>query len=271
MTTTPAPRHSGESCGLSRICARRLAIGVVGSVAVLGACTTTETDTPGNAETDRIAQVVADAISHPRQKTADGLVRAALATNAGQDGRLVVIAADDIEADELTDPLARVVLRVHLDGTQSGFASDRPITACYDAEFNFYGIIDQPRRTDCPSPDPEPIIPPPTSPDGPGATLPPDAPARLQAALDGLSEAERTDPAVVLATVDALALTDMAPEVAAGHNAIGVAVSSGDDCLLARLARVVEVWTPPRIYLQPGESGCDANAAAAGDAQRPPH
>jgi hypothetical protein len=63
----------------------------------------------------------------------------------------------------------------------------------------------------------------------------------------------------------------MTPEIAAGHNAIGVAVSSGDDCLLARLAGVVEVWIPPRIYLQRGESGCDANAAAAGDAQQPPH
>ncbi|MGH9251702.1 MAG: hypothetical protein ACRD0W_19605 [Acidimicrobiales bacterium] len=220
-------------------------------MAVLGACTTTGTDTPGNAETDRIAQVVADAISHPRRETADSLVRAALATESGQDGRLTVIAADEIEADELTDPLARLLLRVQLDGARSGLASDRPITACYDAEFNFYGIIDQPRRTDCPSPDPEPIVPPPTSPDGPGATLPPDAPACLQATLDGLSEAERTDPAVVLATVDALALTDMTPEIAAGHNAIGVAVRSGDDCLLARLARVIEVWIPPASISNP--------------------
>jgi hypothetical protein len=271
MTPTRAPRQAGESCALWRTCARRLAFGVVGSVAVLGACTTTETDTPGNAETDRIAQVVADAISHPRRETADSLVRAALATEAGQDGRLTVITADDFEANELTDPLARLVLRVQLDGARPGVASDRVITACYDAEFNFYGIIDQPRRTDCPSPDPEPIASPPTSPDGPDATLSPDAPARLQAALDGLSEAQRTDPAVVLATVDALALTDMTPEVAVGNNAIGVAIGSGDDCLMALLAGVVDVWTPPRIYLQPGESGCDAHAAAAGDAQRPPH
>jgi hypothetical protein len=42
---------------------------------------------PGNAETDRIAKVVADAIGYPRQDSAAGFARAALATRAGQDGR----------------------------------------------------------------------------------------------------------------------------------------------------------------------------------------
>ena len=186
MTRTRAMHHPGDPCALWRTGARRLAIGVVGGVA-LGACST-GTDPPGNAETDRIAQVVANAISYPRQESANGLVRTALATNAGQDCRLAVIAADDIDADELTDPLARLVFRVQLDGAQSGVASDPPVTACYDAEFNFYGIIDQPSRTDCPSPHPETSVSPrPTSIDGPAAPTPQRSPigpiVRSRAAL----------------------------------------------------------------------------------------
>jgi hypothetical protein len=34
---------------------------------------------------------------------------------------------------------------------------DRVNTACYDAEFNFYGVIGEPRRVDCPA-DAEPVV-----------------------------------------------------------------------------------------------------------------
>jgi hypothetical protein len=52
--------------------------------AVLTGCSTP----PGNSETDRIARVVADAISYPRQQSAAGYATAALATRAARDGRL---------------------------------------------------------------------------------------------------------------------------------------------------------------------------------------
>lgn len=55
-----------------------------------------------------------DAIRSPRQDTADGLERAALATNAAQDGRLSVLEAEDLTPAELDDPRARLVFRVRI-------------------------------------------------------------------------------------------------------------------------------------------------------------
>lgn len=120
----------------------------------------------GNSETDRVASTVATAISYPRQDSVDGLVRAALQTGAGQDARLTVVEATSLRAPAVADPLARLVFRIHLAGTRSGFSSVDPVTACYRAEFDYYGIIGSPpadqlpvrRRTgraapDCPRPD----------------------------------------------------------------------------------------------------------------------
>lgn len=84
---------------------------------------------------------MAAAISSPRQRSADGLVRAALATTAGEQSDLVVIEAKDVDAHKIADPLARLVFRVDLDGAENGFRSTGPITACYAAQFNFYGIV----------------------------------------------------------------------------------------------------------------------------------
>jgi hypothetical protein len=239
-------------------------VGVATSAIVLMGCPgTSATDPAGNPETDRIARVVADAISYPRRDDADGLVRATLATTAGQDGRITVLAAEDLDAEEPSDPLARLVFRIHVDGTPSGLPAEPPVTACYSAEFNHYGIIDQPHRMDCPSGDTEPIVPPPR---GPAPTLPADARTRLQAALESLSAAQRIEPDAVVAAIGPLDLTDTTPEIVARRGAIGVAIRSGDDCLLARVASRVDVWIPSRVELQPGELGCDAHAAAAGQA-----
>jgi hypothetical protein len=105
----------------------------------------------GSDETDRIATVVADAISFPRQESAAGYADAAAATNAGEDGRLSVIGVEELDAEELEDPLGRLVFLVHLDGEQGAIFSTEPVTACYRAEFNYYGVIDDPARIDCPT------------------------------------------------------------------------------------------------------------------------
>jgi hypothetical protein len=85
--------------------------------AVLTGCSTP----PGNSETDRIARVVADAISYPRQQSAAGYATAALATRAARDGRLQVVRIEELRADELTDPLGRLIFLIHLEGSGSGF------------------------------------------------------------------------------------------------------------------------------------------------------
>ena len=74
--------------------------GVLALAAVVAGCSRP----PRSAETDRIATVVADAISYPRQSSAAGFARAALATRAGQDGRLRVVATEELPADDPRDP-----------------------------------------------------------------------------------------------------------------------------------------------------------------------
>jgi hypothetical protein len=119
-----------------------------GVVAVLTAACSTSA---GSRETDRIARVVSDAISFPRQETAAGYAEAAAATSAGQDGRLTVIDVEELDAEELDDPLGRLVFLVHVEGEQGAVVSTEPVTACYRAEFNYYGVIDDPDRIDCPT------------------------------------------------------------------------------------------------------------------------
>jgi hypothetical protein len=95
--------------------------GVLGFVAVTSGCSGALA--PGNAETDRIAKVVSDAISYPYQKSAAGYARVALATRAGQDDRLRVVAIEELKADELGDPLGRLVFLVHLEGSEAGWTT----------------------------------------------------------------------------------------------------------------------------------------------------
>jgi hypothetical protein len=79
--------------------------------------------------TIRIAKVVSDAISHPRQDSATGYARAALATRAGQDGRLRVVAIEELRADELGHPRRRALPRtaqVATDGVDIGVALGVP-------------------------------------------------------------------------------------------------------------------------------------------------
>src|SRR5215213_1083665 len=136
--------------------------GVLALAAVVAGCSRP----PRNGETDRIAKVVADAISYPRQSSAAGFARAALATRAGQDGRLRVVAIEELPADDPRDPqdpLARLVFLVHLEASEGEFTTE-PVTACYEARFNYDGIMGSPRRIACP-PGATPVTPPPAEPE----------------------------------------------------------------------------------------------------------
>lgn len=144
----------------------------VGGLAVIGAlaaCSTAAMSSPpGNAETDRVATIVSDAISFPRQDSANGFALAAMATSAGRSSTLTVVEAEEIQADTIDDALARLVFQVHFDAQGVGtFSSTPAITACSEARFNFYGVIDEPRRVLCPAGGTA-IVPVPTAP------LPPD-------------------------------------------------------------------------------------------------
>jgi hypothetical protein len=128
----------------------RLLLGCLGGLTVvvtLGSCSMAV----GNASTDQEAETMVHRLSFPRQNSADGLVRAAVGTSAGTNsGNSIVVEAEDLHADKTGDPIARLVFRFHHEGSQSGFITSDPITACYEAEFSFYGVIGKAHRISCP-------------------------------------------------------------------------------------------------------------------------
>jgi hypothetical protein len=246
--------------------------------AALSSCSTAT----GNAETDRIATTVAQAISSPRQASAVGLVRAARVTRAGKLGQLVVIEATDVDADRIVDPLARFVFRVHLDGADKGFSSSDPITACYAARFSFYGVISTPRRLKC-LPAGRAIVPA-VLPAAPRAVIPADFDATLARLLGALPVTPTAAQlkARVLQGLPAPSVDPnsgrayLAPTVATALSGsdVGVALWEPEDrgCLLgARIGGEVIVGRPSRVQLQPGEARCDGQTALTLPRLRPPH
>ena len=220
-------------------------------VAVLASCGTS----PGNAETDRIAATVARAISSPRQSSADGFVRAALATHAGQALRLTVIEAEELHANKVDDPLARLVFQVHLAASGTGFSVSEPITACYKLLFNYYGVIDSPLRISCPS-GATAIIPAPLPPQ-PSAVIPQNFDSTLTALLAALPAAPTIEEIAASVTrglpapdVDPnTGLQNLPPTIQAVVNGADFGVSLwaplNRDCLLgARIGEKVEVGRP---------------------------
>ncbi len=146
-----------------RLSVRRVSI-ALGALALLTSCS----GGADNAEMQRRATTVARAISSPRQSSADGLVRAALSTSAAQNtDSFRVVEAKDMKAKEIHDPFARLVFWFHDPGGSSGFNRSDPVTACYAATFNFYGVMGTPSAVGCPA-DTSGIVPGPRT----GTTLP---------------------------------------------------------------------------------------------------
>jgi hypothetical protein len=235
----------------------------------------------GDAQTDKSAAAAARRISSPRRHSADALVRAAVGTS-GVPGDLAVLTAEDLRAKAIADPLARLVFRVHRAGGLSGFTRSEPVTACYEAMFNWYGVMGTPRRIDCPS-GANAILPMPLAP-VPRVEIPlgfDRALSKLLTALPAATTVEavarRVMSALPAPTVDPVSgISNVLPAVTATVHAADVGVSLWDadsrQCLFgARLAGAVTVWRPSRVQLQPGELSCDASAALELAGLRPPH
>lgn len=254
--------------GVRAVC---LGVGGLALSAVLASCSVAAAK-PGTAETDRIVETVATAISDPRQDTPDGVVRAALATRAGEDGRLAVVELEELDADGLSDPFVRLVFRIFVEASGSGISDSDAVTACYEAQFSYYGAIDRPSRVDCragataivPGPlAPQPRVAIPADFDGPLAELLGALPAAPSA--EGVSE--RVTGGLPAPGVDPnTGLQNVAPGVQASVSGadVGVALWEPDtrNCLLgARIGGQVSVWRPSRIQMQPGELSCDPQTA----------
>jgi hypothetical protein len=237
----------------------------------------------GDAATDREAETMVNRLSFPRQESADGLVRAARGTSAGtMSGNSVVVEAEELHADKTEDPFARLVFRFHHDGSQSGFNSSDPVTACYEAEFSFYGVIGQVHRTSCPEGAKE-IVPTPIPPTA-KAVIPAGFDAMLKKVLETLPAAPaavevkalvaRALPAPVLDPESGLRNLPPAFDTAVEGADVGISLRgfSNEDCLLgARVAGKVIAGRPSRIQMQPGELTCDPQTALQLPGIRPPH
>lgn len=249
-------------------------------VAALSSCSRP----PGNALTDREAAEVVRRISSPRQGTADGLVRAAVGTD-GANPRLQVIEAENLRAKRIDDALARLVFRIAIDGKSYGGtfgASQDPVTACYEARFNYYGVIGSPRRIDCPR-GATPIVPTPLGP-MPRTAIPSDYDQALAEILEAVPAAPtagdlnaRVVAGLPESAVDpSTGLTARQPAVETSVSGSDIGVSlwalEGRNCVLgARISGKITVWRPSRVQLQPGELSCDPQTALQLAGVRPPH
>jgi hypothetical protein len=193
---------------------------------------------------------------------------------------LRVVSVEELKADQLTDPLGRLVFLVHLEGSESGYVISPPVTACYTATFNYYGTIGTPRRIACPRAA-APVTPPPTRPK-PEAVIPNGADEVVEQVLANASPAPRAEDvraalvaALGKAAPDAAHRRQLAaPQVATDGPDVGVALAVPDrhGCLLgARVDGKVQVWRPSRVQVQPGELACDPATALARQGMRPPH
>lgn len=260
----------------------RLLLGCLGGLTVvvtLGSCAMAA----GNASTDQEAETMVHRLSFPRQKSADGLVRAAVGTSAGTNsGNSIVVEAEDLHADKTGDPIARLVFRFHHEGSQSGFITSDPITACYEAEFSFYGVIGKAHRISCPEGAKE-IVPTPIPP-RPKAVIPAGFEDPLKKVLETLPAAPtaaevkalvaRALPVPVLDPESGLRNLPPAFDTAVKGTDVGISLQgdSNEDCLLgARVAGKVIAGRPSRIQLQPGELTCDPQTALQLPGIRPPH
>lgn len=209
----------------------------------------------GTDETDRQVETLATAISWPRQRSAEGFARAALATQLGQQSdSFSVLEATDFDVADLSERNAYLVVRIHDDGSDVGWKEIDPVTVCYGLDFNYYGIIDTPEEVDCPE-DARPI----TYEPAPAWTDAAAFEAALEALLIGLPgepSRERVlnglygsllEPSELVDDQQTnLGPSDPRPEVRVRDDDVAVAITAGEECLLAaRVHGNVTVWRPP--------------------------
>ncbi len=180
-----------------------------------------------------------------------------------------VLAAGGDRREGSLDLLVRVTTSgTYSDGFEPENATD---TGCFRITQADPDDFRDPRRVDCPV-GATPLTPPPAP---APAAIPAGYEQRLAAALGRLDPAGRRSAVRVAATArQELAGHPARVTTATSGDTVGVAVAASRyECVLAAVAPAgrVPAWRPPRVYLQPGEAGCTATAAAARGLVRPPH
>lgn len=200
-------------------------------------------------EAVRIVTTVSTAISFPRQDSADGYARAAIATAAGQDGRLTVIAADPVDDDGSVQPrIATLVYRIAV-------GAGEPI--CLTQDYDRYGPAGEPEERTCLA-GAVAVTPPPAP---PAVVIPVGADTTVERVLRGTTDAAAVQRRLVARFADLPA----PPTVTAARDAEVLAVSVAGEpgsCLLGtRRGAEVETWYLSREQAMPGELGCSPDTA----------
>lgn len=227
----------------------------------------------GTSATDKKAREVADRIGYPVGTDANAYARSALHGNPDPK-YFAVVEITDSPTNDAQKVRVSLVFRIYDPGTSESeqpwrLWEEDPVTACYRADFNYYGVTDGgPERVRCPE-NAKPITPPPAQRTGVPDTypdafktilteLPPTATTgevltALRAKLPPMPVDEQTKLPWVTPHLDAF--------VKDGD--IGIVAKSGGDCLTGvRLADgTVAAWYPRRVHTQPGELGCSGESA----------
>ena len=243
------------------------------ALAAAGITTYVITRPDGTSDTDKKAAEVADRIGYPVGADAYAYARSALEGNTDPK-YFAVVEITDSPTDEPTKARASLVFRIRDPGTSEDPPSFRlveedPVTACYRADFNYYGVMDDgPERVRCPQ-DARPITPPPVQRTGVPETyldafktilteLPPTPTqdgvlAALRAKLPPMPVDEQTK----------LPWKDPRLDAFVKDGNVGIVAGGGGSCLNGvRLTDgTVAAWYPPRVQTQPGEYGCSGQSA----------
>lgn len=223
----------------------RAVLAMAAAMAAVSSCASS-----GTAETDRQAQTLADAISWPRQHSAAGFARAALATNLGRTPAFAVLEMKDLPAPTPADPLARLVIRIHHPATDEKYGRTEEVLACYSMDFNYHGIIGAPESIECPE-NALPVTPPeypsfakPEIFDNRVRTVLAALPAEVdqQQVFDALKRADLIDTVADPETEK----RDPGIEITVSGQNLGVAYLGSDGaCLLGSRTKVgIRVWRP---------------------------
>ncbi|WP_326835503.1 hypothetical protein VSH64_11340 [Amycolatopsis rhabdoformis] len=233
----------------------------------------------GNDETDRVAKELTAAISTPPQDSAAGYARAAL--KPGEAAPVTFLEITDRPTTRPGDADMHLVFRIHFDSVESGWTRSAAVTACYEANFNYRGLVSE-SRVGCP-PDARPVTPPPAAPVEVPSTF--DGPlAKALAALPDRPTVDQVNDAINRGVprvqpdpeTHAVGPTPFRDVLVSGDK---VAVSfmtygraEGVDCLFgSRNGKDVLVWRPSWVEVQPGELVCEPRTALARAGTTPPH
>ncbi|WP_394616789.1 hypothetical protein JNUCC0626_45395 [Lentzea sp. JNUCC 0626] len=107
---------------------------------------------PGNSSTDDSAENTAHCLAkYPVPDTAARFTARAQDVYSGCGGTEVLEATDiGNRLVDTEEPSARLVLLIDMPGHQGMFSKQDPVTACYQVEFNYFGLDNGPDRIDCP-------------------------------------------------------------------------------------------------------------------------